>query len=59
MTGSPPSPRLRRDLIQRLRQSRQSSRAITRERRRMAVRQGFEPVEPHFSKLVMACGFGA
>jgi hypothetical protein len=25
----------------------------------LAVRQGFEPVEPRFSKLVMACGFGA
>jgi hypothetical protein len=25
----------------------------------LAVRQGFEPVEPRFSKLVMTCGFGA
>ena len=35
--------RLRRDFIQGLRQSRQSSCAIEHERRRMAVRQGFEP----------------
>jgi len=39
--------------------SRHSSRWIKRERRRMAVRQGFEPAEPLFSKLVMACSFGA
>ena len=33
--------------------------AVDRAEELLAVRQGFEPVEPRFSKLVMACGFGA